>query len=85
MYVCMYVPCEEDLSFHWRGHLHIPQIGGWGGGGGGSGGGGGGGGGGNKKNLNLTFFFFFFFFNLTKWQREGGTVGQFDGLSPNLE
>ena len=23
-YVCMYVPCEEDLSFHWRGLLHIP-------------------------------------------------------------
>ena len=23
MSVCMYVPCEEDLSFHWRGLLHI--------------------------------------------------------------
>ena len=24
MCVCMSVPCEEDLSFHWRGLLHIP-------------------------------------------------------------
>ena len=27
--VCVFVPCEEDLSFYWRGLLHIPQI--WGG------------------------------------------------------
>ena len=24
MSVCMFVPCEEDLSFPWRGLLHIP-------------------------------------------------------------
>ena len=32
--VCMYVPCEEDLSFHWRGLLHIPPNRGLGVGGG---------------------------------------------------
>ena len=27
--VCMYVPCEEDLSFHWRGLLHTPCVTPW--------------------------------------------------------
>ena len=34
LYVCMSVPCEEDLSFHWRGLLHIPPNRGVGDGGG---------------------------------------------------
>ena len=24
-YVRMYVPCEEELSFHWRNLLHTPK------------------------------------------------------------
>ena len=35
--VCLSVPCEEDISFHWRGLLHIPPNRGEFGGGGGSG------------------------------------------------
>ena len=27
--VCMSVPCEEDLSFHWRGLLHTPCVTPW--------------------------------------------------------
>ena len=27
---CVFVPCEEDLSFHWRGLLHTPCVTPWG-------------------------------------------------------
>ena len=30
MSVCLFVPCEEGISFHWRGLLHIPPNLGWG-------------------------------------------------------
>ena len=26
VYVCLFVPCEKDISFHWRGLLHTPCV-----------------------------------------------------------